>query len=700
MWLEADCNLISGESFIRQLLHGKRFIMEEFGKNSKILWLPDVFGYSASMPQMLNKSGIDSFVTSKISWNEYNAMPYETFIWQGIDGSEIFTQFILGAEYDAKLGDKDNHFSSYSGKICPNALAYSWEHYHQKNINNEILTTYGYGDGGGGVTEDMLETYRRIEKGIPGTPNARISSATDCIKRIKKNIIGKKIPKWVGELYLEYHRGTYTSMAKNKRYNRKSEFLLQNAETLSLIGKHLLGYEYPKQELYDSWEKLLLNQFHDILPGTAIKEVYDVTDKEYESLTAENTQLTDKLISSLADKVAKKGIFVYNPTGFERSDVVSFNDALIYVENIPAYGWRVIGEPEIKKSDMIISEHHIENRFFIIDIDDCGNLIRVYDRLNDREVIKKGERANVLRAYDDHPRAWDNWEITMYYKEQMWEVNDVISIEVTENEFTSGAVRIKKKFLDSTLVQKIRVYRDVARIDFENEIDWHENHILLKTEFPVDIHSEKATYEIQYGAIERPTHSNTSWDAAKFEVCGHKWADLSEAGYGAAILNDCKYGYDIHDGVMSLTLIKCGTHPNPEADKCMHRFTYSFMPHNGHWREADVVRGAYYLNCPLKAIETTGKGTLPAEFSFISSDCENVIISAVKEACDNGDIIVRIYEAYGKRTKAVIKIGFEADSVFDINFIETENYSEIDLKVNEFELTFKPYEIKTIRIKL
>lgn len=700
MWLEADCNLTGGESLIRQLLHGKRFIKEEFNKDSKILWLPDVFGYSAALPQILKKSGVDTFVTSKISWNEYNRMPFETFMWQGIDGTEIFSQFIIGRDDDDVNPEKnDSYYSSYNAHILPNTITYSWENYQQKDINNVILTSYGYGDGGGGVTEEMIEFGKCLSHGLPGTPVTRFATATECIEHIKENVKDKKLPKWVGELYLEFHRGTYTSMAKNKRFNRLSEFLLQHTETVSLIGKHILNTSYPKHELYNSWETVLLNQFHDIIPGSSIKDVYDVTDKEYAELIEKNTLISDTLLKSIASKTNKKGIFVYNPTSFTRSEAIRFNGKYIYAENIPAYGWRVIDEIYDNISDISISENYMENKFFIINVDEFGNISRIYDKINYREVLKSGERANVLQAFDDHPYQYDNWEISIYYQEKMWEINDIVSIEVVENTPLLASLKIVKKFLNSTISQTITIYRDTARIDFYNDIDWHENHIFLKTAFPVDILSDKASYEIQYGALERPTHSNTSWDAAKYEVCAHKWADLSEPGYGAAILNDCKYGYDIHDGVMRLSLLKCGTFPNPEADIGHHTFTYSFMPHSGTWRDADVVKEAFALNCPLKVFTASGEGSLLSEYSFISSNRNNVIISSVKEACDNDDIIVRVYEAYGKRTKTVLTTGFNIHEIYESNFIETENLEKIKCKNNSFEFEMKPFEIKTFRIK-
>lgn len=304
-----------------------------------------------------------------------------------------------------------------------------------------------------------------------------------------------------------------------------------------------------------------------------------------------------------------------------------------------------------------------------------------------------------MQAFDDHPRTYDNWEISDYYKEKMWEIDDVISVESMKESSLSASIKIRKRFLNSEIVQIITIYRDMARIDFDTDIDWKEHHILLKTAFPVDVISDKATYEIQYGAVERPTHENTSWDAAKFEVCAHKWADYAEPNYGVALMNDCKYGYDIHDGVMRLTLIKCGTYPNPEADVGNHKFRYSLMPHSGSWREAKVVNEAYSFNCPLVARKTLGNGTLTGNYSYMQANKSNIIISTIKEACDSKDVIVRVYESCGERTETTIITGFKIDMVSECNLIETEIVSDLESTDNSFNFLMKPFEIKTFKIK-
>lgn len=696
MWLEADCNVSSGESLIRQILHGKRFMKEEFCVDSKVLWLPDVFGYSAALPQILKKTGVETFVTSKIHWSESNHFPYDTFFWRGIDGTEVFAQFITGGDHQAKLND-GTVFSTYNAQIMPISIAKGWEIYQQKNINNEILVSFGYGDGGGGVTRGMLEMHRRLQHGIPGTPKTRITTIADTVERIKKNVEGKKIPVWFGELYLELHRGTYTAQAKNKWYNRRSEFMLQHVETVTVTDKVLLQGCYPKKELYEDWRIVLLNQFHDIIPGSSIAEVYEESEKQYLQILETNAKRYMATLLHLAGQTEKPGIFIYNPIGIRRDGVAELDGQKYYAKDVPAFGWKVIGESESVGAGCRVSTSRIENVFFLIDLDETGALTRIYDKVNDREVLNG--RANVLEAYDDHPHEWDNWELSNYYRESMWEINDVSEL-TTETDDVSAAIKIKRQFLNSFITQKIMIYRDMPRIDFDVEMDWHEHHIFVKTAFPVDIMSDKASYEIQYGATERPTHTNTTWDAAKFEVCAQKWADYSECGYGVALMNDCKYGYDIHDGVMRLSLIKCGTYPDAMADNGYHHAKYSIMPHAGSWQEAGVVNEAYAFNCPLVAAKAGGNGRIAAEYSLISTDCLNVIVTVVKEACDSEDIIIRAYEAIGKRTKVLFSLGFGASEISEVNMMETEKMGKLRIEENAFKTTFYPYEIKTFRVVL
>ncbi|WP_202707976.1 alpha-mannosidase [Sporosalibacterium faouarense] len=731
MWLEADCNLASGESLIRQLLFGLRFFKEEFGVDNKILWLPDVFGYSAALPQILKKFDIDYFMTTKISWNEYNKLPYDTFLWEGLDGSSILSYFITTGDYnDFKAG---SHKTRYEGHITPAQAKGAWHRYQQKNINDEVLVSFGYGDGGGGPTKEMLEYARRLEKGIPGCPAVKMTKTRDYFDQLNERVIdNKRLPKWVGELYLEYHRGTYTSMARNKRYNRKSEFLYQDIEFFNVFNSYInKDTKYPQKEINDGWETILLNQFHDIIPGSSIKEVYEESKEQYEEVINKGNKLLDNSLVGIANKVnlQEKSLIAFNQLGFNRDDIVTFdipqgmdnielvdkdgvaypvqiideNKGIAYVENIPAKGYKtfVIREANCEVIKLLdISTDKISNDYFDIALDAEGNISSIYDKKNHREVLQVNERANVLQAFEDKPHLWDAWDINVYYQEKMWEVNDVEEIKVISNGPVRGTIRIKKKFLDSTITQYIHIYNNIPRIDFENEVDWKEKQILLKVAFPVDIHTDKATYEIQYGNVERPTHWNTSWDLARFEVCGHKWGDLSEDNYGVSLLNDCKYGYDIKDGVMRLSLLKSAIWPNPDADKEVHRFTYSLYPHSGDWKAGKTPQMAYNLNCPMYGkVEDGHNGYLPQEVAFIDIDVDNVIIETVKKAEDSDEIIIRMYEFCNRRTNVSIDFYKELEEVYECNLMEKE-IDEIKVNNGTFIFDIKPYEIKTFKLKV
>ncbi|MCH5190348.1 MAG: alpha-mannosidase, partial [Oscillospiraceae bacterium] len=663
MWIEADCNLSSGESLVRQFLYGKRFMQKEFGVESKVLWLPDVFGYSAALPQIMKKCGIDKFITSKIGWNESNKMPYDAFLWHGIDNTEIFTYFMTAQ--DKHRGQEPATNVTYNAKLNANQLRGAYDRFQQKELYDDVLITFGFGDGGGGPTAKDLEMYDRLKKGIPGTSTAVMGYAGDFLEDVKtKTENNPRIPHWNGELYLEFHRGTYTSQAKNKKYNRTSEFMFEKAETLSLINEYLTGSVYPKEKMQAAWETILLNQFHDIIPGSSIHEVYEVSHEQYRNIQSTGTEIIENALEKLAEGVcADNGILVYNPNSFVSSSAVKFGDGYIYAENIPPKGYKVI-VPEEEKSSITLTDNTIENKFFRLSLDENGNFSSIFDKRNNREVLKQGAKGNVFTVYEDYPREYDNWEISSYYTEKHWDITDLQSVEpVFEGE--RAGLKITRKYNQSKIVQTIFVYDHIDRIDFDTFIDWKESHLVLKTAFPVDVNTNKATYDIQFGSVERPTHKNTSWDAARFEVCAHKYCDLSEYGYGVSLLNDCKYGHAIHDGVMTLTLLKCGTFPDPLADKCEHKFTYSLYPHANDYREAGTIKKAYELNVPMTAVKVSGiKGTLPCEFSLLSADAENIIFETAKQAEDGDDIILRGYECFNKRTDVTLTIGLPVKSAY------------------------------------
>lgn len=735
MFVEADCNIASGEALVRQFMYGQRFFKEEFEKDNSILWLPDVFGYSAALPQIMRKCGLPYFMTTKISWNEFNKMPYDTFEWEGIDGSRVLTHFVPTRDYKkgaVEGGFETEHFTTYNGDINPSQVKGGWTRYSQKHLNKEVLNSFGYGDGGGGATAEMLENQRRLEKGIPGMPRTKMSTAKDFFTNLEKQVKDHKyLPSWVGELYLEYHRGTYTSMARNKKYNRRAEFAYQNAELFSMMEHTLAGGSYPQTEFEEAWEVILRNQFHDILPGSSIKEVYEDSKEEYEKILGENHTLVANTLGHLTEKInaPKHSLVVYNPNGLDADEIVSFtlpSEALSHIavydngqmipsqktakgeiifkaDAVPSKGYKTFyleEENTDESSQMTADTSHLENKFFDIRLNEKGQFISVFDKRANREVLKKGEAANVIMTYEDRPHNYDAWDLNNYYVEKSWEVDNVASIEVIENGPVRACLKIERSYLDSTIVQFIYIYQEIPRIDIKHEIDWKEHQIFMKALFPVDIHTNEASFDIQYGNVTRQTHHNTSWDFAKFEVCVHKWLDVSEDGYGVSMLNDCKYGCSVHDGVIGLSMLKSARYPNPDADKEFHEFTYSFYPHQGGFRQAGTIKQAYQLNNPLTAVLKDNEGgTLKDCYSYVSSNQDNVIVEVVKKAEKEEDLIVRLYECHNRRTETILTFGGEIVEANECDMMEQDGIS-IDYSGNEIRFEIKPYEIKTFKIKL
>lgn len=734
MWVEADCNLASGESLVRQFVYGKRFFREEFNKDNDILWLPDVFGYSAALPQIMQGCGIPYFMTTKISWNETNKLPYDTFQWEGIDGSRVLTHFIPTRDYNspARFGSEHTgHFTSYNGFINPSQVKGGWQRYQQKHLNGQVLNCFGYGDGGGGPTADMLEQQRRLATGLPGVPRTTMSFATDFFKNLDKTVRDNKyLPTWVGELYLEYHRGTYTSMARNKKFNRKGEFAILGSELYATLDSVLLGNAYPTAELDAQWEVVLRNQFHDILPGSSIREVYEDSKAEYEGLFHALGELTSRSQGHLIDAIdaPENSLVVFNPNGFDLNDTVCFTapaqmsapcvydgetalpcqilaDGRVqfYACNVPAKGYKTFtlrDKAADAQNGMTVSAQAMENDFFRIKLNEKGQFVSIFDKRAEREVLPEGGRANVLMSYEDKPHNWDAWDVNNYYVEKSWEIDDVQSITVENCGAVSASLRISRRYLDSKIDQIVTIYRDVPRIDIRNEIDWKEKHIFVKALFPVDVHTNEATFDIQYGNVTRSTHYNTSWDAARFEVCHHKWLDVSENGYGVSFLNDCKYGCSVHEGVVGLSMLKSALYPNPTADKEFHEFTYSIVPHSGDWRDAGTVQAAYSLNNPLSAVvKTSTAGSLPNACSFVRSNDENAIIEVVKQANDGDGIILRVYECYNRRTNASLTFARPVESVCECDMLENSGEA-LAANGETVSFTLRPYEIKTLRVRL
>lgn len=701
MWVECDCNLSSGESFVRQIMHGKQFFKDEFGKDSKVLFLPDVFGYSSALPQILKKCGIDYFVTSKISWNDTNQLPVDSFMWQGIDGTEIYSSFITAQ--NSRKDHVTKRETTYVALIDSSYVLGSWDRYQQKEYNTNTIMTYGYGDGGGGPTRDMLEKQRRLEKGLPGMPVTKMNFILPALqaaeKEFKENCEKlRRTPRWVGELYLEFHRGTYTSVAKVKRSNRKSELMLQKTEAVSMADM-LFGGTYDGKLIDDNWKKVLHNQFHDILPGSSIKEVYDGTDKDYAEIENDLGGIIDEKIGSISGNLnTKGGVFVYNPSGFARKGNVTVNGKTVELKSeIPSMGWNVVND-FITESDVKIDNLTAENKYYKITLDESGRIASLFDKTAMREVVKQGEFANEFQLFEDYPFIYDNWEISSYYKSKMTVLDSKADIEVIFDGSRSG-FKVTHKYIDSLIEQKIWLYTDVKRVDFENNIDWHNKHQILKIAFPVDVNTEKATYEIQYGHVERPTHSNTSWDEARFEVCAHKWVDVSENGFGLTMLNDCKYGFNVEGTTLKLTALKSGDFPDPEADVGHHEFVYSLVPHGESLYNEGVVNEAYALNQPLQATEVkANNGTISENFSIVSTDAKNVIIETVKKAQHSDDMIVRMYEAFDRRTVANVTVPTQFKKVYLCDMLEND-IEELELINGVVSVPVKNFEIVTLKFK-
>lgn len=698
MWLEADCNLTSGESLVRQIIFGKRFFKDEFGVDNRIIWLPDVFGYSAAMPQIMKKSGIDKFVTSKIGWNETNRMPYDAFMWKGIDGSEVFSYFMTAKELNDK-GEFDGFNSTYTPMTRASYLKGTYDRFEPKELTNEVMMPFGHGDGGGGPETENIELIERLKYGVANCPQPHWEFAGDFLERLRKNTENsKRLPKWVGELYLEFHRGTYTSQAKNKKNNRKSEFLYQNAETVSVAANKLLGLPYPQKKLNEGWECILLNQFHDIIPGSSIHSVYEQCDRDYAKIAAIGHEAENDAYNGIMSNIKTDGgVVVFNPNSFVGNGYVGFDGKTYRVGGIPAKGYKVV-KLEDRKANYTLDGKRLETSNYIVEFNDEYVITRLYDKVNGREVLCDGGRANYIEAFEDYPYEYDAWELSNYYTEKKYEIDNVDSVSFIDEGARFG-FEIRRKFYKSVFSQKIWFYDGSARIDFDTHADWHQEHIMVKAAFDVDINSDKATYEIQFGSVERPVHKNTSWDAARFEVCAHKYMDYSDYGYGVSLLNDCKYGHNVDDGTMKLSLFKCATHPDPDADKGEHSFTYTLFPHAGNYRQSGTVQIAYELNCPMKAFAIEKQdGKLPEEFSLVSCDSNNFIVETIKKAEDSDAVVVRGYESYNKKTNIKLDFGFAVNEAMLCDLLEND-IEELKVNNNSISFTAKPFEIITIKLR-
>ena len=720
MWVEADCNLSGAESLARQFLLGRSFFREHFGKaaESHVLWLPDVFGYAWALPQLIQQAGLKYFMTIKIGWSQYNRLPYDTFLWQGIDGTQILTHFSTVKEFGSEYA------STYNSMANAKETLGTWQNFQQKELHKDLLMAYGFGDGGGGPTREMLENIE-VMKNFPALPQVRQSSVKQFFEAIEPLAESKMMPVWNGELYLEYHRGTYTSQARNKRANRKSEFLLHDAEFIAAYASFLTNYQYPLTNFQNAWRTVCLNQFHDIIPGSSIGPVYEESQEQYAQLTTDVTQLRNQALLALSETLDGDLILV-NPTSFTQRGLVFVpNDSLQRFsrdgEAVPVQPgdsglWVDAGElapysiTALSQTSNVEGQTphettphapRLENDFLLVEFNSAGDITRIFDKQAKREVLPPNAIANQFQAFEDRPKSWDAWDVDIFYDDKMWLAEPAESVKIVEFGELRQTIEIKRKIQNSEYTQRISLNYNSSRLDFDTSINWIERHTMLKVAFPVDILAPQATYEIQWGNVQRPTHHNTSWDWARFETCAQKWVDLSEGDYGVSLLNDCKYGYDIHDNVMRITLLRSPTIPDPMADFGEHQFKYSLYPHVGNWNE-ETQREAYLINDPIIVYESKverRRSNVTRHDSLVSCDSSNVIIETIKQAEDGDGIIVRLYESQRKRGQVKVQVGGEVESAWETNLLE-ENQAELEIESNQVILNVRPYQIMTLRLKL
>jgi alpha-mannosidase len=724
MWVEADCNISSGESLARQFLLGRRFFREHFGEGaeSPVLWLPDVFGYAWNLPQLIKQAGLEYFFTIKIGWNQYNKLPYDSFWWQGLDGTKVLTHFSTTPE-----ASNIKSIATYNAEITGMTTLGTWYNLKQKAETKTILMSYGWGDGGGGPDRYMLENAVELAN-FPGAPRVTQGKVIDFFRQLERES-GEVLPTWNGELYFELHRGTYTTQSRNKRANRKSEFLLHDAELAATLASLVdPSYQYPHAAFNQGWETICLNQFHDIIPGSSIGEVYVESQQQYAALREAFVAVRDSALDAIAHKIGGD-LIVVNPISFHRGDLAFWQGTLPEGKHLecPAYEAASISTqaveggtliyldqmfPALSALPMVITDGAlpvIENQFKVtptllenanlrVELNGAGDITRIYDKLAGREVLPAGAVANQFQVFEDRPTNWDAWDIDIHYDDRMWIAEPASSVTVLESGPLRGMIEIRRRILNSDYVTRISLSYYSRRLDFETSIDWRERHTLLKTAFPVDVLSPRATYEVQFGHVERPTHRNTSWDWARFEVCAQKWADLSETDYGVSLLNDCKYGHDIRDNVIRLSLLRSTTSPDPTADAGEHHFSYSLLPHEGGL--GSTIEKAYRINDPIIVYQTQAAATSTQSIqSLVTSESPALVIETVKRAEDGNGIIVRLYESHRIRGHVRLHLGFPVASAALTNLLEEDQEAvSVEDGGRAVSVDVTPFKIITLRL--
>lgn len=709
-YVEPDGNLPGAESWVRQIMFGKHYLMHELGTDSRICWLPDVFGVMYTLPQILKKAGIDYFLTAKLNiWNDSTVFPHDSFRWRGLDGTEVITHF------------PPTHFAQ---DFLYGNLRRQWADFREKHVAGESLYIYGWGDGGGGPTRTMVAHSNRVSH-FPGLPSVRTGKTEAFFDRLAGK--ADRLPIWDDELYMEGHRGTYTSKGVLKRANRKAELLYRDVEMLSSFATPFGGPAI-QSRLNEGWRLLLINQFHDTLTGTHIAEAMpDIVD-DYRSAEMIGTKIRDELLDFFRSRIGGLNEIIVLNTVHARHAVVRVSSSgdvsgvlfpdgtvvpvqqidndIAFVAALPSLGWvtakMLHDEVEAVASTAQFDGKLIETDHYRISIGSNGELAAIYDKALDRDVLEGS--GNVLQVFEDDPgKNFGAWDIAYHFEEYAYPVVQAMPWEMVDNGPVFARFKTRWSVLTSTIDQYMTVYAHNRRIEFDTRADWQDSKKLLKVAFPVKVRSRVATYDLPFGHIERATHRNTAAEQAKFEVCGHKWADLSEGDFGVALLNDCKYGYDINDNVMRLTLLRSPIKPTQESDIGEHLFSYALVPHQGGWRGGQTDREGYEFNIPPLAIlrppkVNTGATEVPECFTFASVSGATTIVETIKQAEDGNGLILRAFDSHGSHDRSRFQFGNELSDVSETNLLE----ALIDPMVVEhagFSTRFSPYEIKTFRLE-
>lgn len=671
MWVESDTNMPGGEAMARQFVEGKSFFLKEFDVECQEAWLPDSFGYSGAIPQIVKAAGSRWFLTQKISWNKVNRMPHHTFTWEGIDGTRLFTHFPPVDTYNAELHGRE--------------LAHAERNYRDHGRGTMSLVPFGYGDGGGGPTREMVAAAHRTAD-LEGSPKVRMGSAREFFTAAEAEY--SNLPVWVGEMYLEMHRGTYTSQAKTKRGNRRSEHLLREAELWCSTAAVRLGgdYTYPQAELKRLWQLVLLQQFHDILPGSSIAWVHQDAERNYEAIGRDLEAIIANAAQALVGQGEKK--LLLNAAPHARSGV-----AALSIAEAGSAGNTV-------QAEEAGGGYVLDNGILRAVLDAGGLLTSLVDYSSGREAIAPGQPGNLLELFRDTPNEWDAWDIEEFYRRNVTPLTDADAIHL-ERADHGVVVVVRRSVGSSTMVQRISLDAGAASLGISTSVDWQEREKMLKIAFPLDVRADHSASETQFGHVFRPTHTNTSWETAKFEICAHRWIQVAEPGYGVAVTNSSSYGHDVTravrtDGGTTTTvrtsLLRSARFPDPEADRGEHTLELSIRPAA---TIADAVEEGYRTN--LKPRFVTGASPV-APLLAVSNPA--VVVEAVKLAEDgSGDVIVRLYESLGQRSSAVVTAGFEARGAYATDLLE-RGVEAPGVSLNdhqEVRLVLRPFQLVTLR---